>query len=64
MSMFDELETVALKKAVSKYGLKKGDVGSIVHIYHGNKLAEVEFVAASGKTTVVLTLSYDDIRPV
>ena len=62
--MFDELDTVVLNKNIEKYGLKKGDIGAIVHIYKGGKALEVEFIKATGKTVAVLTLNPSDVRPV
>jgi hypothetical protein len=43
--------------------LKSGDVGTVVHCYGQGEAFEVEFVAASGKTVAVLTLTPADIRP-
>ena len=60
--MFDELDTVVLTKDLKEYGLKRGDLGTIVHLYGDKKAMEVEFVAASGKTVAVLTLTPKDIR--
>lgn len=60
--MFDELDTVVLTHDIAKYKLKKGDLGTIVHLYDGEKAIEIEFVAASGKTIAVLTLGSQDIR--
>jgi len=61
--MFDELDTVVLTHDIAKYKLKKGDLGTIVHLYRGEKAIEIEFVAASGKTIAILTLGSQDIRP-
>ena len=61
--MFNELDTVVLTHTIKEYGLKKGDLGTIVHLYGDKKAMEVEFVAASGKTIAVLTLTHKDIRP-
>lgn len=61
--MFDELDTVVLTRAIKECGLKKDDLGIIVHLYDDKKAMEVEFVAASGKTIAVLTLAPKDIRP-
>ena len=61
--MFDELDTVVLIKKISKYGLKEGDIGTVVHVYKEEKAVEVEFVTAEGKTIALLTLSIDEIRP-
>lgn len=61
--MFEELDTVVLTKDLKEYGLKKGDLGTIVHLYGDKEAFEVEFMAASGKTIAVLTLTTKDIRP-
>ena len=60
--MFDELDTVVLTHDISEYGLKRGDLGTVVHCYNDKKAMEVEFVAASGKTIALLTLIPQDIR--
>lgn len=60
--MFEELDTVVLKSNIKKYGLKKGDVGTVIHVYDDEKALEVEFIAAAGKTIAVVTLTPDDVR--
>lgn len=60
--MFDELSTVVLTHDIKDYGLAEGDIGIVVHVYHGEKELEVEFVAASGKTVALLTLTSKDVR--
>lgn len=62
--MFDELDTVVLARNIEKYGLKKGDIGVVVHIYNEGKALEVEFVDAEGKTVALLTLTTDDVRSI
>lgn len=57
-----DLDTVVLTKNIERYGLKKGDVGTVVHIYDEGKAVEVEFITAKGKTVAVLTLDTADIR--
>ncbi len=61
--MFDELDTVVLDHDIDKYGLEEGDLGTVVHLYGDRKTIEVEFVAASGKTIALATLTQKDIRP-
>jgi hypothetical protein len=61
MMKFEMLETVVLEKDLSKHGLKKGDLGTIVEMYEPDGL-EVEFVAADGKTKAVLTLRTSEIQ--
>ena len=60
---FRELEIVVLKRDLPGHGLRKGDLGAIVHVYEPDGL-EVEFVTASGKTEALVTLKQDDVRAV
>lgn len=60
--MFDDLDTVVLTHDMKKYGLKMGDLGTVVHSYHDSDAFEVEFVTAEGKTVALLTLTPKDIR--
>ncbi len=46
-----------------EYGLRAGDVGTIVHVYRGDTAFEIEFVTGSGRTLAILTLSAEDVRP-
>lgn len=62
--MFEELDVIVLNKRIEKYNLKKGDLGTIVHIHEKDRAFEVEFVTAQGKTLAVLTLTSSDIRPI
>ncbi len=54
--MIRELDTVVLAKDLKIYGLKRGDVGAVVHCYADGKAFEVEFVTGDGKTIAVLRL--------
>ena len=62
--MFDELDTVVLATDIKKYGLKQGDIGTVVHTYSDKKAVEAEFLTAEGETVAVLTLKPNDIRPI
>ncbi len=62
--MIREHDRVVLKTAVPKEGLKAGDVGTVVHIYHDGKAYEVEFVTLAGHTATVVTLEKAQVRPV
>lgn len=62
--MFNELDMVVLTKDVAQAGLKRGDVGAVVHCYEGGEAFEVEFVTGRGDTIGVLTLEEADIRPI
>ncbi len=59
--MFKLLETVALTHDIPASGLRRGDLGAIVEL-HAPDAVEVEFVAASGRTQALLTLSTSDVR--
>ncbi len=61
--MVRELDTVVLTHDLRKHGLKRGDVGAVVHCYGDGAAYEVEFVTAEGKTVAALTLTAADIRP-
>jgi hypothetical protein len=58
----EELSLVVLTHDIEAYGLKAGDLGTIVHCYADGKAWEVEFVTAEGRTVAVLTLTASDIR--
>jgi hypothetical protein len=58
-----ELDAVVLTRDIEEYGLKKGDVGAVVHCYKDNAVFEVEFVTGEGETVALLTLTREDIRP-
>lgn len=61
--MFNLLDTVVLTRDVAEAGLRRGDLGAIVEV-HGPNAFEVEFVAASGRTQALVTLTANDIRHV
>lgn len=61
--MIGELETVVLGCDLPEHGLRRGDVGAVVHAYSDGAAYEVEFVAADGSTVAVLTLRAGDVRP-
>ncbi len=60
---FQKLETVVLNRDLVDQGLRKGDLGAVVHVYEPDGL-EVEFVSASGRTEALVTLKEADVRPV
>jgi hypothetical protein len=62
--MFKELDTVILAHDMDEYGLKRGDIGAIVHRHEKNSEFEVEFVTSDGKTIALLTLKQEDIKPI
>ena len=62
--MLNELETVVINKDIPEYGLIRGDIGVIVHIYENGSAVEVEFVSGEGSTVGVLTLRKEDLRQI
>lgn len=60
--MFEELDKIILNHDIKEYSLKKGDRGTIVHVYGKGDGYEVEFFNAKGNTIAVLTLTPDDMR--
>jgi hypothetical protein len=61
--MIRELDTVVLTRDVPEHGLRRGDLGAVVHVYRGGNAFEIEFVTAEGRTVAVLTLEAADVRP-
>ncbi len=61
--MIRELDTIVLTRDIEDHGLKRGDVGAVVHAYQDGHTFEVEFVTAEGTTAALLTLTSADIRP-
>jgi hypothetical protein len=47
--IFHELDTVVLMRDVPEKGLRRGDIGAVVHV-HGDSTLEVEFVRVAGET--------------
>lgn len=57
------LDVVVLTNDQPAYGLKRGDLGTIVEVYAPDAI-EVEFVTASGRTQALVTLPPSAIREV
>lgn len=62
--MIQELDLVALFNDRPAIGLRRGDVGTVVHIYSSDDLYEVEFINAKGDTVAVETLNASEVKPV
>jgi hypothetical protein len=58
---FHELDSVVLTRDLPEAGLRVGDVGAVVYVYAPDAF-EVEFVAPSGETVAVRTVSAEDVR--
>ena len=61
--MFVFHQTVALTHDIPAADLQLGDLGAVVAIYDPENI-EVEFVAASGRTQSLLTLSRSSLRAI
>jgi hypothetical protein len=59
---FKNLDVVVLDQDLPEEGLKRGDVGTIVHVLAPGVFL-VEFVLASGETAALVELKDSDIRP-
>jgi hypothetical protein len=58
-----ELDSVVLERDVPEHGLRKGDLGAVVHVYAPDAF-EVEFVRASGNSQALVRLTQSDVRAV
>lgn len=61
--MIKELDTVVLKDDLPGYGLKAGDLGTVV-LVHGPSGFEVEFLTLDGETVGVVSLYPHQVRAV
>ena len=61
--MIKELDAVVLSRDLTEHGLRRGDLGAVVHCYQEGKAFEVEFVTGQGGTIALVTLSRNDVRP-
>jgi hypothetical protein len=57
------LDVVVLVRELPADGLQAGDLGTVVELLDADTF-EVEFVAASGRTQALVTLTSADVRPV
>jgi hypothetical protein len=62
--MIRELDQVVLTVDLPEYGLKSGDLGTVVLVHQGGEGYEVEFVTLSGQTIAVVTVFASQIRPI
>lgn len=61
--MIRELDSVALTCDRAEFGLRLGDVGTVVLVHDGRGY-EVEFLTLSGETLAVLSLGPGEVRAV
>jgi len=50
--MINELDSVVLERDLPQFGLKRGDVGTVVLVHDNGAGYEVEFTALDGETIV------------
>lgn len=62
--MINELDRVVLERDLPQFGLKRGDVGTVVLVHGSGAGYEVEFTALDGETIAVTTLSRSELREV
>jgi hypothetical protein len=58
-----ELDTVVLDRDLPEHGLRRGDIGAVVHVYD-REAVEVEFVRLSGQTQALVRLDFAAVRAV
>ena len=61
--MLQETEIAVLTVDLPEYGLKVGDVGTLM-LVHERQGHEVEFMTLDGKTVAVISLPAAQVRPV
>ena len=54
--MVKEHDVVALTEDVPSEGLRKGDVGAVVHCYQAGDIYEVEFIDERGRTKRIASI--------
>ena len=59
-----EFDAVVLTADIAEHNLKRGDVGTIVHVHDDGAAFIVEFMTFGGDTIAVTTLTSRQLRPV
>jgi len=62
--MIKEHDCVVLTADVPEFGLRAGDIGTVVHVHDAGRGYEVEFMTLTGETVAVATLPARDVRAV
>ena len=62
--MIEELDRVVLTTDLPDYGLKQGDIGTVVLVHQNGEGYEVEFVTLDGETLAVVSLFAAQLRPI
>ncbi len=61
--MVQELDRVILQTDLPEHGLLAGDLGTVVLVHGGGAGYEVEFIALTGETVAVVSVSGEQVRP-
>ena len=61
--MIRELDLAALTEDLPEYGLKAGEVGTVVHVHEPGVTYIVEFFSPAGNTVAVATVENHQVRP-
>ncbi len=61
--MIQELDTIVLTSDLPEFGLRSGDLGTVV-LVHKHGAYEVEFLTLDGETVAVISLTPEQVRPV
>lgn len=62
--MIQELDRVILTTNLPEYGLKQGDIGTVVLVHQNGAGYEVEFITLNGETVAVVSLYSEQLRPI
>jgi hypothetical protein len=62
--MIKELKAAILAVDLPEYGLKAGDIGTVVLVHRGGEGYEVEFMTLDGDTIDVVVVEAARLRPV
>ena len=62
--MIRELDCVVLTSEIPEYGLKPGDVGTVVLVHRSGDGYEVEFETLDGESIAVVSISAPQLRPI
>jgi hypothetical protein len=62
--MIEELASIVLTTDIPEWGLKAGDIGTVVRVHQQGQGYTVEFVTLSGNTVAVVTVLATQVRPI
>jgi len=62
--MIQELDSIVLTTDLPKYGLERGDIGTVVLTHRSGEGYEVEFMTLDGETLAVVSLFASHVRPI